>query len=244
MEIQLDNISKSYSGNLVLDNISHKVDEGQIHALVGENGAGKSTLMKILIDVEKADRGRVLINGSVMDWRHPMDARNAGIAMVYQELSLVPSLSVFENVFLGRLVRNKMGIVDWSAMKKRVKEIFEEIEFPIDIDKIIEELSIAEKQMVEIARALAQNAELIILDEPTSPLTEQDAERLSARMKILSERGVSIVYITHRLEEVFTVAQHITILRDGRLVRSCPISGVDTHAVIKDMVGRELSERF
>ena len=244
MQVHLEDISKSYSGNLVLDKVSLKVAKGQIHALIGENGAGKSTLMKILIGVEKADSGNILVNGKVKKWRHPIDARKAGIAMVYQELSLILSLSVYENVFLGRLIRDNMHLVDWSEMKKRVETIFQEIDFPIDVEKTVEELSIAEKQMVEIVRALAQNAELIILDEPTSPLTEQDAERLFARMKILSEKGVSIVYITHRLEEVFSVAHYITILRDGQLVRSCQRSEMDMHGVIKDMVGRELSEQF
>jgi len=244
MEIQLNNIIKSYSGNSVLKNVSMEVSSGQIHALVGENGAGKSTLMKILIGVEQADSGDIIINGHIRKWRFPIDSRKAGIAMVFQELSLIPTLTVFENVFLGRLQRNQWQMVDWAEMKKQVKAIFAEIEFPIDVEKTIEELSIAEKQMVEIARALAQNAEMIILDEPTSPLTEQDAERLFSRIKVLSEKGVSIVYITHRLEEVFKIAHHITILRDGEFVRSCPISDVNMHSVVRDMVGRELAEQF
>ena len=244
MEVRLRKILKSYSGNVVLNNVSLEVNNGQVHALVGENGAGKSTLMKILIGVEQADAGDILVNDKFRSWRNPIEARNAGIAMVFQELSLIPTLTVFENVFLGRLQRNQMRFVNWTEMKKQVESIFQEIEFPIDIEKTIEELSIAEKQMVEIARALAQKAELIILDEPTSPLTEQDAKRLFARIKILSERGVGIIYITHRLEEVFTIAHHITILRDGDFVRSCPISEMDMHAVVRDMVGRELAEQF
>ena len=245
MFTSLKNISKSYSGNLVLNNVNLNIHAGEIHALVGENGAGKSTLMKILIGVEQADSGDILVNGELRKWRHPMDARTAGIAMVYQELSLIPSLSVFENVYLGRLIRNPMRFVDWDEMKKRVDNIFEELEFPINIEKTVEELSIAEKQMVEVGRALAQNAELIIFDEPTSPLTEQDAERLFARIKILSERGVSVIYITHRLEEVFRIADYVTILRDGELVRSCcPITELDMQTIVRDMVGRELSEQF
>lgn len=244
MHVELRNISKSFSGNLVLNNISLKIEAGQIHALVGENGAGKSTLMKILIGVEYADDGEIRIDGMVKHWRHPIEARNTGLAMVYQELSLIPSLSVFENIFLGRLLRHKMRFVDWSAIKKRVKKIFKELEFIIDITKPIEELSIAEKQIVEIARALAQQAKLIILDEPTSSLSEQDTSKLFARIKILSAKGVTIIFITHRLEEVFKVADHITILRDGQLVNSCPISIVDMDAVVRGMVGRELREQF
>jgi ribose transport system ATP-binding protein len=244
MEVRLENILKSYSGNVVLNKVNFGINSGQVHALVGENGAGKSTLMKILIGVEQADAGDILIDGKNRKWHNPIEARNAGIAMVFQELSLIPTLTVFENVFLGRLQCNQMRFVDWSEMKKQVESIFQEIEFPIDIEKTIEELSIAEKQMVEIARALAQKAELIILDEPTSPLTEQDAKRLFARIKILSERGVGVIYITHRLEEVFSIAHHITILRDGEFVRSCPISEIDMHTVVRDMVGRELTEQF
>jgi ribose transport system ATP-binding protein len=244
MHIELKNISKSYSNNLVLNEVDLAIEHGQVHALIGENGAGKSTLMKILIGVENADDGKILLNGESRKWRNPNEARDAGIAMVFQELSLIPILSVYENVFLGRLQQTKMRFVDWQEMKGKVEDIFRDIEFPIDIEKTVEELSIAEKQMVEIARALAQNAELIILDEPTSPLTEQDAERLFARIKILADKGVSIVYITHRLEEVFQIAHHITILRDGELVRSCPINELDMHTVVHDMVGRELSEQF
>ncbi|MFQ6115321.1 MAG: sugar ABC transporter ATP-binding protein [bacterium] len=229
---------------MVLNNVSLRIEAGQIHALVGENGAGKSTLMKILIGVENADNGEIRIDGMVKHWRNPIDARRAGIAMVYQELCLVPSLSVFENIFLGRLLHNRLRFVNWHEMKNRVLAIFQDIDFHIDINKPIEELSIAERQMVEIARALTQNAELIILDEPTSPLSEQEAQRLFIRMKALSAKGVSFVFITHRLEEVFTVSNHITILRDGQRVKSCPIAEVDKHAIIHAMVGRELREQF
>ncbi|MFQ5864471.1 MAG: sugar ABC transporter ATP-binding protein [bacterium] len=244
MQVELRHISKSFSGNLVINDVSLRIDAGQIHALVGENGAGKSTLMKILIGVENADNGEIGIDSVVKQWRHPIEARNAGIAMVYQELSLIPSLSVAENIFLGRLLRNKMRMVSWSQMKNRVKRIFEELGFPIAINKSVEELSMAEKQMVEIARALAQHAELIILDEPTSSLSEQDTHKLFTRMKTLSAKGVSIVFITHRLEEVFTAADHITILRDGQLIKSCPISELDMETVVRGMVGRELREQF
>ncbi|MFQ5822781.1 MAG: sugar ABC transporter ATP-binding protein [bacterium] len=228
----------------MLNDVSLRIDAGQIHALVGENGAGKSTLMKILIGVEHADHGEIHIDGMVKHWRHPIDARNAGIAMVYQELSLIPSLSVFENIFLGRLLRNKMGFVNWSEMKNKVKAIFEHLDFTIDINNPIEDLSIAEKQMVEIARAMAQQAKLIILDEPTSSLSDQDTHRLFARMRTLSTKGVCIIFITHRLEEVFQVGDHITILRDGQLIKSCLISELDMDTVVRGMVGRELREQF
>ncbi len=244
MHVQLKNISKAYAGNPVLDAVSLSVDAGQIHALVGENGAGKSTLMKILTGVEQADKGQIFVNGAIRKWQHPMDARHAGIAMVYQELSLIPSLSVYENVFLGRLLRNPFRFVDWAEVRSRTETIFQQLDFPIDMEKRVEELSVAEKQIVEIARALAHHAELIILDEPTSPLTETDADRLLTRIRILKERGVSIVYITHRLTEVFRIADCISILRDGKLVRCCPLTQLDMHDVVRSMVGRELSEQF
>ncbi len=244
MHVSLKHISKSYSGNRVLNRVCMTVDQGQIHALIGENGAGKSTLMKILLGVEQADSGDIVIDGENKRWQHPSKAREAGIAMVYQELSLIPSLTVVENVFLGRLLTGRTRLVNWAEMKRQAERIFHELLFPIDPGEMVDELSVAEKQMVEIARALAQNAELIILDEPTSPLTEQDANRLFSRIKILAEKGVSVVYITHRLEEVFHIAHHISILRDGELVRSCPINEVDMAAMVRDMVGRELAEQF
>ncbi len=244
MHVELKNISKSYTGNLVLNNVRLSIQPGQIHALIGENGAGKSTLMKILIGVEKADRGEIVVDDVTRNWRSPDDARNAGLAMVFQELSLIPTLSVIENVFLGRLLRKQSGFLDWQKMKRQVEKIFEEIEFPIDVEKTVEELSIAQKQMVEIARALSQKAQLIILDEPTSPLAERDAERLFTRVNFLSKKGVSIVYITHRLEEVFSIAHYITILRDGEFIRTSPVSKLDMQTVVRDMVGRELAEQF
>ncbi|MBD3289046.1 ATP-binding cassette domain-containing protein [candidate division KSB1 bacterium] len=244
MHVELKNISKSYTGNLVLNKVTMNVKPGQVHALIGENGAGKSTLMKILIGVETADHGDIFVNRKNKKWRTPHDARDAGIAMVFQELSLIPTLSVIENVFLGRLLRKQSGLLDWHEMKSQVEKIFEEIEFPLDAEQTVEELSIAQKQMVEIARALSQNARLIILDEPTSPLAERDAERLFKRIKKLSEKNVSIIYITHRLEQVFKIAHLITILRDGEFIRTCPVSDVDMQTVVRDMVGRELSEQF
>ncbi len=244
MHVVIDSIVKSYNANLVLDNVSLEVWPGQIHALVGENGAGKSTLMKILIGVEVADSGDIYIDGKKTIWRHPIDARKRGISMVFQELSLVPMLSVCENLFLGRYVQNRQGIVNWKAMREQAKEVFRQIEFDMDVDVLVEELSIADRQMVEIARALAHNAELIILDEPTSPLSDKEAQLLFHRIRTLSQQGVAFVYISHRLDEVFDIADHITVLRDGRLIRSCPIRETNADSVIQDMVGRELTEQF
>ena len=244
MMTRLSNISKSFSGNKVLDNVDMEILPGQIHALVGENGAGKSTLMKILLGVEQADKGEIIVDDQVKKWNSPIDARNAGISMVYQELSLVPTLSVVENVFLGTLEKNKAGLVDWNLMNDRVEQVFHDLDVHIDLKRLVSELSIAEKQIVEITRSLVQNSQLIILDEPTSPLTEHDAAKLFHRLKKLKTQGMSIVYITHRLEEVKEIADVVTILRDGQKVASCNVSDVNTAEIIHFMVGRELNEQF
>ncbi|MFQ5651819.1 MAG: sugar ABC transporter ATP-binding protein [bacterium] len=244
MQVDLLNITKSYAGNRVLDGVSLRIAPGQMHALVGENGAGKSTLMKILVGVEQADQGKILLDGTQVTWPHPQAARQAGIAMVFQELALVPSLSVIENIFLGRLKRNKLSLVDWRAMSEHVETIFSELGLAFDFHKLVGTLSLAEQQLVEIARALAQNASLIILDEPTSALSEGDARKLFLRLKTLSQRGVSIVFITHRLPDVFKTCHHVSILRDGLLVKSCAISELDMDTMVRDMVGRELREQF
>lgn len=244
MLVELKNISKSFGGNPVLKDVSVTIQPGSIHALVGENGAGKSTLMKILIGVENPDQGEIFLNGQIKRWNNPLEARLAGIAMVYQELSLVPTLTVYENIFLGKLLHKRPRLVAWKKMKLEVQNIFREIDFSIDINRTVQELSIAEQQMVEIARALTQNAQLIILDEPTSSLTEQDTKKLFSRMKALKEKGVSFIFITHRLQEVFEIADDISILRDGELVKSCSSSDLDVDSVVRLMVGRELREQF
>lgn len=244
MRVKLRNISKSYSGNQVLHRVNMTVREGEIHALIGENGAGKSTLMKILIGVEQGDAGDVVIDGETRKWSGPLAARRAGIAMVFQELSLVPSLTVVENIFLGRLLRRKMTLIDWRQMKDRAKAIFADLDFSIDLNRTVGELAIAEQQTVEIARALVHDARLIILDEPTSALSGRDSQRLFNTLNRLNEKGVSIVFITHRLQEVFEFAHYISILRDGRMVKSCSIFEIDTHGIVHEMVGRELREQF
>ncbi|MFQ5675035.1 MAG: sugar ABC transporter ATP-binding protein [bacterium] len=244
MQVALENISKSYVGNTVLNGVNLTIDEGQIHALVGENGAGKSTLMKILIGVETADDGQILINGTTKRWHDPLDARRSGLAMVYQELTLVPSLSVVENIFLGRLRQGRLSWLHWSEMEQEASQVLEDLGASLDLNQKIEHLSIADQQLVEIARALAHDAKLIILDEPTSALADSEAEKLFSSLKRLNSNGVSLIYITHRLQEVFEIAHHISVLRDGRLVNSGPVSQVDIHSVVRDMVGRELREQF
>ncbi len=244
MEVDLLNITKSYARNTVVNDVSMKIESGTIHGLVGENGAGKSTLMKILIGVEYADNGSVLVEGKTRIWKSPLDARNAGIAMVFQELSLVPALTVVENMFLGQLFRKASRTVDWPAMQAKAQSILSELDPEIDCGKRVDELQLAQQQLVEIARALAQQARLIILDEPTSALSENEARKLFDHLRNLRDKGVAIVFITHRLQDVFQICQHVTILRDGALIRSCPIAELDMDAMIADMVGREMNEQF
>ena len=233
----------------MLTDISFEVLAGEVHALVGENGAGKSTLMNIVSGVLQPDAGRMEWAGSPVVVRNPRAAQDLGISFVHQELALVPQLSIAENVFLGRhpswrigLPRLGLPMVKWSEMRERARELLAELGHDVDPRTLVEELSIGEKQLVEIARALACVSRLIVMDEPTAPLSERETERLFEVIGRLRGRGVSIIYITHRLKEVYTGADRVTVLRDGRLIATAPVSRMPHDLLVRHMVGRELSE--
>ena len=244
--LRMENITKSFSGVTVLDGVEFDVRPGEVHALIGENGAGKSTLMKIVTGLYEADRGRVFWKGQPVEIKTPHQAHELGINIVHQELMLVPQLSIGENVFLGR---HPVGSgfsrwVRWSEINKQAKSLLEGLGHPLDPKRTVGELSIAEQQLVEIARALAFSAELIIMDEPTSPLSEHETTRLFQTISQLKARGVSVVYISHRLKEIHQVADRVTVLRDGRHIATRPISETTTDQLVRYMVGREISEQF
>ena len=244
--LEASGISKRYPGVHALDDVSLRILPGEVHAVVGENGAGKSTLMKILSGAQTPDGGSILVGGQPVTIESPRAAHDQGIITIYQELSLVNALSVGENIFLGDLPTRSGGSwqVDWPDVWRRSAELLEQVGLRIRPQTLVRELSVAQKQMVEIARALARNVRVLILDEPTSSLTERETERLFAIIAVLKEQGVGIAYISHRLGEVFRIAQRVTVLRDGKLVGTVPVAEASEDLLVRMMVGRDLSRLF
>lgn len=243
--LQLHTISKSFAGVPVLTDVDFDVRSAEVHALIGENGAGKSTLMKIVTGLYEADRGSVLWKGQPVEIKTPRRAQELGINIVHQELMLVPQLSIGENVFLGRhpVSGGLARWVNWGEINKRAGDLLETLGHPLDPKRRVGELRIAEQQLVEIARALAFKAELIIMDEPTSPLSEHETSRLFQTISQMKSRGVSVVYISHRLKEIHQIADRVTVLRDGRHIATKSISETDTDQLVRYMVGREIAEQ-
>ena len=213
--LQVTDVSKQYPGVQALDGVSFDLRAGEIHGLLGENGAGKSTLLKILSGAEQPDGGRIEVDGQAWVLSRPQDAQARGIATIYQELNLLPNLSVAENVFIGREPGGRV-FLDWRRLARQTREATARVGLDIDPMAIVRDLSVAEQQMVEIARALSQDARLIIMDEPTSALSEAEVERLFAIVGELRAAGLGIIFVTHRLDEVIHICDRATVLRDGR----------------------------
>lgn len=243
--LQMLNITKSFPGVRALDGVSFDLEKGELHALVGENGAGKSTLMKILGGVYPFSEygGDVLIEGELQRFSGVSAAGQAGIAVIYQELSLVKEMTVGENIFLGREPRT-VGVIRWEELYRRARQLLADLHLPIDVRTPIRNLGIGQQQLVEIAKALSQNASILVLDEPTAALTGSEAETLFTILRKLSERGVGMIYISHKLEEVFRISDRITVLRDGKTVGTEPTSELSEARVIAKMVGREVGDIF
>lgn len=243
--VSMSCIEKSFPGTRALKGVTLDVWPSEIHALVGENGAGKSTLIKILAGVYPADQyeGEIRINGREERFRGIHDAEIAGVGVVHQELSLVPELCVAENIFIGRLPHRR-GIVRWNEMLERAREWMSKVGLHIDPETPVSRLGIAQQQLVEIAKALSHHARIMVLDEPTSALTGAEAETLFAILRDLAAQGAGIIYISHRLTEVFQLSDRITVLRDGLNVATEETGKLDQSAVIKLMVGREMSQLF
>ena len=245
--LEMESVTKDFPGVRALDDVSFKVERGTIHGVCGENGAGKSTLMKILAGVHPADtyEGDVRLNGEVVKFTHDAihQAIEKGIAIVHQELALIPKLTVGENIFLGREPHIK-GIINWNKLYSNTHRILEEYKLDIPFAKVVDELSVGKQQMVEIAKALSENAQVLILDEPTSALTEAEVDKLMDILEHLRERGVTCLYITHKLEEFFRITDEITVFRDGAVVGSVDTADVNHEKLVAMMVGREMKERF
>ena len=242
--LRMERVDISFPGVHALDHVDFDLDEGEVHVLVGENGAGKSTLVKILSGLISQDSGRIFIGGREVRGLNPERAQALGIGMVSQELSLVPSLSVAENIALGQLPRNRVGLVDWRDTIKRARESLGALGVQIDPQAKVRELDVAEQQLTEIARVLAKQPRVLLLDEPTSALSDAERERLFEIIGRLKERGVGIVYISHHLAEVPRIGQRVTVLRDGRVIDTLPVEQVDKGTLIRMMVGRRLGEHF
>ncbi len=243
--LRLDSVSKTFPGVRALDSVQFDVRPGEVHALLGENGAGKSTLIKIMSGVHEPDGGTVELDGKPVRLGRPQDAQRAGIATIYQELLLFPELTVAENIFAGHAPRRRWGGIDWSLMRPRAREILASLDIhDLDVDRTVGALSVGNRQRVEIAKALSQNARVLIMDEPTAALTEADVERLFAIVRLLKARGVGIVYISHRLVEVFELADRVTVLRDGRHVGTREVAETREDELITMMVGRALDALF
>ncbi|HSV31634.1 MAG TPA: sugar ABC transporter ATP-binding protein [Atribacteraceae bacterium] len=234
-------INKKYPGVQALKNVDFSLDSGEIHALIGENGAGKSTLMKILSGAENCDSGEIILKGRRLEHLDPLTARKAGIAIIYQERNLVPPMNAMENIFLGKEIERYRGLIDAPSMYAETDKLFRSLHVNIDYEVPVGQLSVAQQQMVEIAKALSENAEVLVMDEPTAALTEKDVENLFAIMRRLREQGVGIVYISHQLGEVLSICDRYTVLRDGEVVGSGKISKVDEAELISKMIGRKLS---
>jgi ribose transport system ATP-binding protein len=241
--VRVQEVSKQFPGVLALEQVSLDIYAGEVHVVAGENGAGKSTLMKLLSQVERPTKGRILLDGQQLHFGGPQYAQERGIAMVYQEFALAPHLSIAQNLFLGR-EQTRFGLVRRGEEERLSRALLRRVGLALDPRHVVGGLSVAEQQMVEIAKALAIDARLLILDEPTATLTAQEIEALFAVLRDLTARGIAILYISHRLEEIFRIGQRVTIMRDGRVVATLPREELDEPKLIRLMVGREISNLY
>ena len=241
--LSVRNIVKTYPGVIAINHFSMDVREGEVHALIGENGAGKSTLIKTLSGAITPDEGTVCVCGKEFASMTPKLAKEQGIEVIYQEFTLVPGISAAENVFLGE--KTKPGLfVDIKEREKRARELFDRLNVDIDVSKPVKTLSPAHQQLVEIAKAVSKQVKILIMDEPTAPLTVSEVETLFRIIKDLKSQGVTVIYISHRLEELFEIADRVTVMRDGCFVDTKDIAGIDRKQLISMMAGRELNESY
>jgi len=244
--LEMKNITKGFYGTIVLKDVSFNVKPGEVHALLGENGAGKSTLMKILSGYHRPDSGEIFIDGTRRTIREPAHSLKLGIGMVYQELSLAPNLSVVENIWLGNLPAKGKSFVDWKKAKEDTQAIFERLGIDINVSRRVSTYDLGLQQLVEIFRVISKDAKFIILDEPTSSLSELEVKKLFETINYLREQGISFVYITHKLDEVFEIADRVTVIRDGQVIGETMenVDQLTKDDLITRMVGRSLDEQY
>ena len=241
---RLTEIGKSFAGHAVLRDVTFDLEPGEVHVLAGENGAGKSTLIKILGGVHSADTGAVRVDGKQLRFHSALDAQRSGVAIIHQELSLAPSLSIVDNLFLGRERTGSLGVVRARAQHREARQLLDRVGLAVDPRRRVAGLPVAARQLVEIAKALGQNARIIAMDEPTSSLTRPDAERLFEQIGELKRDGTGVIYITHRMEEIYRLADRISVLRDGRMILTRPAHQLDRGQLVQAMVGRQLDEQI
>ncbi|WP_205654335.1 sugar ABC transporter ATP-binding protein [Agrobacterium cavarae] len=242
--LALEGIRKEFPGVLALDNVQLRIRQGSVHALMGENGAGKSTLMKIIAGVYQPDAGEIRLRGEPVTLKSPLDALEQGIAMIHQELQLMNWMTIAENIWIRREPRNRLGLIDHGKMAEMTRELFARLNLSLDPNTQVSELTVAQKQMVEIARAVSYESRILIMDEPTSALTEREVEHLFAIIRDLKARDIGIIYITHKMNELFEIADEFTVFRDGKYIGTHASNDVTRDDIIRMMVGREISNMF
>ncbi|MED4054663.1 sugar ABC transporter ATP-binding protein [Niallia taxi] len=244
MRITMENIHKAFGTNQVLTGVDFDLLNGEVHALMGENGAGKSTMMNVLTGLHARDNGKITIDGTETYFKNPKEAEQSGVTFIHQELNIWPDMTVLENLFIGKERKNTFGFLKTAEMKALANKQFERLSVSIPLDKEAGSCSVGEQQMIEIAKALMTEAKVIIMDEPTAALTEREISKLFDVISSLKKEGVSIVYISHRMEEIFSICDRITVMRDGKTVDTKAIAATNFDEVVRKMVGRELTDRF
>ncbi|MBO5769727.1 MAG: sugar ABC transporter ATP-binding protein [Spirochaetales bacterium] len=241
--LEIKNLSKSFAKNRVLDGINLAVEKGHVLGLMGENGAGKSTMMKCLFGIYAKDEGQILLSGAPIDFKNPKEALENGVAMVHQELNQCLDRTVLDNLFLGRYPK-KMGVVDEGKMERTANALFASLKMNVDPHTVMRTISVSQRQMVEIAKAVSYDSKIIVLDEPTSSLTEREVKKLFSIVNELKAKGVSFVYISHKMDEIFEICDDVAVLRDGKMISCKPVQDTNMNELVAAMVGRSLDKRF
>ena len=241
--LSLKGITKEFPGVKALDDVTINVERGTIHGLVGENGAGKSTLIKVLAGIYRPDAGEIVLEGQPRRFSSPIEARAAGVSVVHQEIKLAEPLSVAENMFLGNVMM-KGRLVDWKGMRQRAKEIVDDLGMDIDVNAQVSSLTVAKKQIVEIMHAINNNSRILVMDEPSAVLTNRELDVMFRIVRQLREKGITIIYISHRLDEVFDLCDNVSVLRDGKHIDTLPIEQITRQGLINMMVGREMGQEY
>ncbi len=244
MDVQMTEINKSFGTNHVLESVDFELHAGEIHALMGENGAGKSTLMNILTGLHKKDSGSILIDGKEKYFHNPKEAEEFGLTFIHQEMNTFSNMTVLENMYLNREIKTSFGLLDNKKMAQGADAIFQELQISLDINEQVSNLSVGEQQMLEIAKSLMLNGQVLIMDEPTAALSESEINNLFKIIRKLKEKGVAIVYISHRMEEIFELCDRITIMRDGHSISTYRIKDVEMDQIVRDMVGRDIGDFY
>lgn len=242
--LELKDVVKTFGGVTALDGVNFQLKRGEIHALMGENGAGKSTFIKVITGVHRPDSGVMLLEGEKVTLRSTADSAKLGIAAIYQHVTAFPDLSVTENIFMGQEIKNKAGLYNWSLMRKKAKELMAPLNDAIDVNKPMSTLSVAQQQLVEIAKALSRDARILIMDEPTASLTRTECEQLYKIAENLRDEGVSIIFITHKFEDMYRLATRVTVFRDSKYIGCWDVDKISNQKLIAEMVGRELSQMY